>query len=116
MCNNTKTGEVYTRERCFITELKNDPAVPEVSLARARVAPGVCTELHSLSVLEWYVIESGQGMMRVGDQDPCPVGPGDTISIPPNAPQQITNTGRDVLLFLCVCVPRFTPGCYTSRE
>ena len=60
--------KVWTVERCYITELLNSTNQPEVSLARTRVEPGVTTQLHQLSVSEWYVIESGHGLMRVGDE------------------------------------------------
>lgn len=108
--------EQWTSERCFITELLNDESSPEVSLARARVEPEMTTQLHSLSVLEWYVIESGCGLMRVGDDAPYPVTAGDVVKIASNSAQRITNTGADDLLFLCVCVPRFTLTSYTSLE
>ena len=111
-----KPAEVWTRERCFITELQNDAALPDVSVARARVEPGVTTERHALSVLEWYVIESGQGRLYVGDRPPLAVGPGDAVEIPAGCEQRITNTGDTDLLFLCVCVPRFEPASYQSRE
>jgi mannose-6-phosphate isomerase-like protein (cupin superfamily) len=65
MANKSKP-EVWTAERCYITELFNDDAWPEFSLARCRVEPGVTTQLHALSVHEVYVIEQGQGLMRVG--------------------------------------------------
>lgn len=100
----------------MIREHLNTDALPDVSLASCRVQPGVTTELHALSVHEWYVIESGEGLMRVGDDEPFAVGPGDSVSIPPGREQQISNTGSGDLLFLCVCVPRFTPDCYASRE
>jgi mannose-6-phosphate isomerase-like protein (cupin superfamily) len=86
-----------------------------VSLARCRVAPGVTTALHALTVREWYVIESGVGRMRLGDEE-YRVRAGDTVAIPAGCPQQIANIGADDLLFLCVCVPRFTPECYTALE
>lgn len=108
--------ETLTSERCYIREYLNSDAVPDVSLAACRVSPGVTTERHALSVHEWYVIESGQGLMYVGDDEPFAVGPGDTVSIPAGREQQISNTGVSDLSFLCVCVPRFTPGCYSSRE
>lgn len=108
--------EVWTVERCYITELLNSADQPEVSLARTRVEPGVTTQLHQLSVDEWYVIESGEGLMRVGDEPRVQVGPGDMVSIPKHTAQQITNSGRDDLLFLCVCAPRFSLECYTSLE
>ena len=108
--------EVWSEERCFITELLNRADQPEISLARTRVEPGVTTQLHQLSVNEWYVIESGEGLMRVGDEPPVSVVPGDTVSIPKHVVQQITNTGPEDLLFLCVCTPKFSPECYTSLE
>ena len=108
--------EFWTSERCYITELLNDTEQPEVSIARARVEPGVTTELHALSVAEWYVLEQGQGLMQVGDGAPFSVRDGDTIAVPKNVAQRITNTGRDDLMFLCVCVPKFSQECYTSLE
>lgn len=108
--------EVWTSERCFITELINDSCWPEFSLARCRVEPGVTTQLHALSVHEFYVIERGEGLMRIGDREPFPVGPGATISIPKNVSQSIENSGDVDLVFNCLCSPRFMPDCYTSLE
>lgn len=110
------TTEFYTRERCFITELLNDPEDPEVSLARCRVEPGVTTELHQLSVSERYIIIHGQGLMRLGENQTFPVESGDTVHIGPDEPQQITNTGQSDLVFLCLCSPRFTAECYLPLE
>ncbi len=109
-------AEFRTRERCFITELFNDASVPDVSVARCRVEPGVTTERHALSVAEWYVIESGRGLMWLGDDAAFAVGAGDTVAIPGGCEQRIANSGETDLLFLCVCVPRFTPATYTARE
>lgn len=109
-------NEVWTAERCFITELLNSDSQPEVSIARTRVEPGIATQLHRLSVFEWYVIEAGHGVMRVGDDAPFPVGPGDTVAIAKHTAQQITNDGSEDLRFLCVCTPKFSQECYTSLE
>lgn len=108
--------EFWTRERCFISELLNEDEWPEVSLARCRVEPGVETELHSLDVAEWYVIERGDGRMRIGTGEPFDVGPGDSVAIAPHQSQQIHNTGDTDLVFLCVCAPRFTADCYAPLE
>ncbi len=108
--------EVQTGERCFITELMNHPAIPEVSLSQCRVPPGKTTQLHRLSVKEWYVIGKGSGLMEIGAEDPFEIGPGDTVAIPAGTTQQITNTGDSDLFFQCVCIPRFTPECYESLE
>jgi len=109
-------GEFWTSERCFIRELINSETIPGFSLANSRVDPGVVTELHSLSVSEWYYIVQGHGRMEVGGGPQVEVGPGDTVEIPLGVSQRITNTGEIDLLLQCVCVPRFTPDCYRSLE
>jgi mannose-6-phosphate isomerase-like protein (cupin superfamily) len=108
-------AEFWTPERCFITELLNDPRMPEASLARARVEPGVTTALHSLDVEETYVIETGEGLMQVGEAR-FPVTAGDSVRIAEGLPQRITNTGPGDLVFLCLCRPRFRPEGYTDLE
>ncbi len=104
-----------TEERCTIVEIWNHPSDPEVSLARARVAPGVTTARHSLSVDERYLIEAGLGRVEV-DGVETDVAPGDAVTIPRGATQRIRNLGSDDLVFLCVCTPRFEPACYQDRE
>ena len=112
-----KPGQEFaTSERCFITEYVNRASLPSVSLARARVAEGVTTALHTVTIDEWYLIQSGSGLMFLGEAEPFPVGPGDTVHIPPGCPQKILNTGTGDLLFFCVCVPRFTPDRYRALE
>ena len=87
-------GEVWSEERCYITELLNDPAHPEVSLARCRVEPGVTTQLHRLAVVEWYVVSDGQGRMELGQDPPFLIAPGDVVRIPAGTPQRVTNVGE----------------------
>jgi len=108
--------EIFTGERCYIRELLNEAAVPQASLAETRVAPGVTTELHRLSVAEWYIIQEGEGLMDLDDGEPFAVRPGDIVVISPQMPQRITNTGSGDLRFLCLCLPAFRPECYESLE
>lgn len=108
--------EVFTSERCFILELWNSPADPDVSVARARVEPGVSTALHALSVDERYVIVSGRGEVEVAGVDVREVGPGDAVLIPAGVAQRIRNLGSDDLIFLCICTPRFQPASYRDLE
>ena len=107
-------GEFATGERCHVVELLNRPGVPAVSLARARVEPGVTTQLHALDVLEVYVILEGTGEMDAGDGRSLSVGPGDAVEIPAGTPQRIRNTGATDLVFLCLCLPRFTLEGYAA--
>lgn len=105
--------EYFTEEKCYITEYINEPDDDSLSIARARVEPGVTTVWHWLKdTAERYVIISGEGKMEIRDTAPVEVGPGDTVLIPPETPQRITNTGREDLIFLCICTPGFRPENY----
>ena len=108
--------EVWTTERCYIREIVNHDGIPDWSLAATRVEPGVTTQLHRLTVAEWYLIKQGQGRMEVGDHPPFDVAPGDTVEIPAGSSQRITNTGAGDLIFDCLCIPRFTPESYTALD
>jgi mannose-6-phosphate isomerase-like protein (cupin superfamily) len=116
MSDKAKVDEFWSTERCYITELMNNDQTPEVSIARTRVEHGVTTQLHSLTVAEWYVIESGTGLMTVGSAESARVMAGDVVTIPAGMPQLIQNDGDHDLFFLCVCTPRFSRECYTSLE
>jgi mannose-6-phosphate isomerase-like protein (cupin superfamily) len=106
--------EFETAERCAITEILNHPACPEVSLALARVAPGVTTRRHALrGTVERYAIVAGSARVEVG-AEVADVGEGDCVLIPADVPQRITNTGAVVLEFHCLCTPRFQPGNYVD--
>ena len=88
-------AEVPIEEGCFITELSNSAADPEVSIARARVPPGVTTRWHRVKdTVERYVILEGKGRVEVGTRTPEDVGPGDVVLIPSAAPQRITEYRR----------------------
>ena len=105
--------EYYFKEGCHILELSNAPDDPEVSIARARVAPGVTTRLHCLlGITERYVILEGSGEVEVDGQAGQPVGPGDVAVIPQGCSQRIANVGTSDLLFLAICSPRFIAEAY----
>ena len=109
--------EIKTEERCFLLEVANDLGDELVSIARARVEPGVTTALHRLKgVSERYVIIAGIGDVEIDRQDPVKVVPCDIVRIPPDIPQRITNIGSSDLIFYCVCTPPFNPNCYESLD
>ena len=109
--------ECFTGERCHITVLPNPGRDEHVSLARARVEPGVSTALHRpRGVEERYVLLEGQGLVEVGSLPPTEVRAGDVVHIPASVPQRITNTGDGDLVFLCVCTPPFTEECYEDLD
>ena len=112
-----ESEEFPTAERCHILEIINQPENRSYSLARARVEPGVTTAWHSLKdTTELYYILSGNGLMSLGEEFTKEVQAGDTVEIPPNTPQRISNVGVEDLIFLCYCTPAFGPEAYEDLE
>jgi mannose-6-phosphate isomerase-like protein (cupin superfamily) len=78
------------------------------SLAYAEVEVGRSTLKHRLiRASEVYFILRGRGEMHVGTEY-APVGPGDTVVIPPGSVQWITNVGTETLAFLCLVDPAWS--------
>ena len=110
-------NEFYMAEGCYITELWNTAQDPGVSIARARVEPGVTTRWHRLiAVTERYCILSGRGSVEVGESLPRVMAAGDTVLIAPMQRQRITNVGAEDLIFLAICTPRFSNEAYEDLE
>ena len=108
--------EYLTPERCFIAE-NYSSTDSKVSIARAKVNPGVTTVTHHLEgVDEAYIITEGKGIMNVGNLEPTEVNVGDVVIIPAGTSQRITNTGKTDLIFYCICTPKFTEKCYFNDE
>jgi ketosteroid isomerase-like protein/quercetin dioxygenase-like cupin family protein len=109
--------EFFTPEQCYIIEVSNSADDEAVSIARARVAPGVTTRWHRVrDTAERYVILEGRGRVEVGELAPLEVGPGDVVLIPPSMRQRIANTGKEDLVFLAICTPRFRNEAYEELE
>jgi mannose-6-phosphate isomerase-like protein (cupin superfamily) len=107
------SSEYYFDEGCYITELSNSDDDPSLSIARARVEPGVTTKLHKLiDTIERYVILEGEGLVELQGLEPQKLGVNNVVIIPPNCAQKITNTGSRDLIFLAICMPPFTNRCY----
>jgi mannose-6-phosphate isomerase-like protein (cupin superfamily) len=111
------SSEFYTEERCHIIEVSNDGDDPAVSIARARIEPGVTTAWHRLKdTVERYSIVSGTGAVEVGDLPKQTVTAGDVVIIPAMVRQRIGNIGEDDLILLAICSPRFEVENYESLE
>ena len=109
--------EFYTPEKCHITELSNSADDPDLSIARARVEPGVTTRWHRLrGTGERYFILQGTGRVEIGDLPPQDVKVGDIVIIPAQSRQRITNTGPSDLIFLALCTPRFKESAYEDVD
>jgi mannose-6-phosphate isomerase-like protein (cupin superfamily) len=108
-------SEFETPERCRILQSWDQAVDPDVSIARATVAPGVATQLHSLhGVDERYLIVQGRGLVTLSQSVPVEVQPGDVVIIPRDTPQKIANTSSIDLVFYCICTPKFVPECYRA--
>jgi mannose-6-phosphate isomerase-like protein (cupin superfamily) len=98
-----------TKDGSEIRELlaHRNSCIRNQSLAEARLPAGASTAPHyHPNTEEIYYILSGEARMRIG-QEIAAVGPGDAIAIPPGLSHQITNTGREPLVFLCCCAPAY---------
>ena len=99
-----EVDEYYTEERCYILELSNSSADEGLSIARARVEPGVTTAVHRvIDTVERYVILSGTGRVEVEGLEPADVGQYDVVNIPEGATQRITNTADTGHFSSCLC-------------
>lgn len=79
------------------------------SLAEVTIVPGGCSTRHyHRQAEEVYYILQGQGQMVIDDKV-CPVGPGDTIIIPPPSQHLIRNIGVEELVMVVTCAPAWSP-------
>ena len=111
------TREFSTPEGCFIHETWNSNHDPAVSVARARLEPGLTTQIHFLKgIHERYLITEGYGEVQLAGEPSIKVVPGDLVFIPAGTSQTITNTGATDLVFYCICTPRFSVDVYVNLE
>lgn len=110
--------EYLTPERCFIYENCGiSTGDSKVSIARARIEPGVSTKAHHLKgIQEIYLISKGSGRVQIGNLQAIEVKEGDAVIIPSGTSQKITNIGKADLIFYCICTPAFTQSCYFEEE
>jgi len=98
-----------TKDGSIIRELlaHRNSGIRHQSLAEARVPPGATTTPHyHARTEEIYYLLSGTADMTIGEETQS-VGPGDAIAIPPGQVHTITNTGKEMLTFLCCCAPGY---------
>ena len=104
----TDSNEFTAGDGCRLREfLHPDKADLKLrySLAHAIVEPGQTTYKHKLKdASEVYYLIKGNGRMQI-DGESEDVQAGDTIYIPPDAVQCITNTGKENLEFICLVDP-----------
>lgn len=100
--------EYFTDELCYIIEILNENIHPNLSIARARIEPGVTTKIHKLiDTVEYYYIIEGKGEVYLGNDFIKEIEVGDVVMIEPMMNQSIKNIGENDLIFICICTPRF---------
>lgn len=83
--------EFPTPEHCSISEY-SQPEDENISIAIAKVAPGVRTRLHYLKGIdERYLIISGKGLVEIEGLPATEVKPRDLVVIPAGKSQRIKN-------------------------
>ena len=82
---------------------KKDEFLSTITVINANIInPGVACELHQHESVEHvYVILSGAGIIRIGDEEQ-EVREGDAIYMPPRLPHAMRNTGTYPLRFLAI--------------
>jgi mannose-6-phosphate isomerase-like protein (cupin superfamily) len=78
------------------------------TLAEATVPPGGATLAHyHRASEEIYLVTSGSGRMRLGD-DTRPIVPGDCVVIPPGTIHRLWADAGAPLVVVCSCVPPYS--------
>jgi len=78
------------------------------SLAEFTIKPGKKSLLHKLKGSEIYYILEGDGILQVND-DSFTVKKDDSVYVPATSKQNIENTGKVDLRFLCIVDPAWKP-------
>jgi mannose-6-phosphate isomerase-like protein (cupin superfamily) len=101
--------QFVTADRSLIRELVGIPSGNSVqqSIAEATVPPGAETVEHYHRITEEvYLFTSGEGRMRLGDEE-VDVRAGDTVVIAPGVRHKLWNSGPQPLVLLCCCAPPY---------
>jgi mannose-6-phosphate isomerase-like protein (cupin superfamily) len=87
---------------------KHMPRDIPFSIALATVKPGQKTlkHLHETST-EFYYITRGTGTIQLNTKKE-PIEENTLIYIPAKTKHTVTNTGKEDLLLLCICIPPYT--------
>ncbi len=100
--------EVYRKHLSLAIGGKQDIGVwgggHPFDIERARIPPGkINYPLHSHAAQhEYYIILSGEGIVRKGSQEEIKIVPGDHFICYPGEAHQIVNTGREDLIYFIV--------------
>ncbi len=107
--NLAEAAPFTTLDGSTIRELAGAVSIPaeKQSLAEATIAVGGATDEHyHRTSEELYFLQSGSGLLRVGDEH-RDVEAGECVVIPPGAVHKLINTGDVPIRLLCCCAPPY---------
>ena len=88
---------------------EGDTATNNLSIAWVEVEPGSRQQAHHHAPEQAYIVVSGRGRIKVGDET-AEVQEGDLLYIPPNVEHAVENDGTEKLVYVSVTVPAFDIG------
>jgi mannose-6-phosphate isomerase-like protein (cupin superfamily) len=74
-------------------------------IGHVTIYPGGCVPVHSHEQEEVYLIVSGKGVMRIGDEEHC-IGPGDYVYIHPGSEHILKNTSNENMIMIFCYAPK----------
>ncbi|MHA1124675.1 MAG: cupin domain-containing protein [Candidatus Heimdallarchaeota archaeon] len=102
-----KAEEFFFRsqDRTIINELEKNK---DFSIAYGELKVGEKTKRHVMEMTEMYYILEGEGKLTV-NKDNYELAEDMYIKVPPDSIQQLENTGKINLRFLCIVTPPYDP-------
>ena len=88
---------------------EGDTATNNLSIAWVEVEPGSQQQPHHHAPEQAYIVVSGRGRIKVGDET-AEVQEGDLLYIPPNVEHAVENNETGKLVYVSVTVPAFDIG------
>ena len=86
------------------------------SIAYVELLPGKSSISHYHPIIEeTYYIISGEAVLVI-DSEEKKISQGDCVSILPNKWHQIHNQSTELVSFLAICSPAWTPDCIIFKE
>ena len=102
-----KAVELFFRsqDRSIINELERND---DFSIAYGELKVGEKTKRHVMEMTEMYYILEGEGKLKI-NKDVYKIKQDMYIKVPPDSIQQLENTGKTNLRFLCIVTPPYDP-------
>ena len=94
-----------SQDRTIINELEKNA---NFSIAYGELKVGEKTKRHVMEMTEMYYILEGEGTLTI-NKDVYELSQDMYVKVPPDSIQQLENTGKINLRFLCIVTPPYDP-------